>query len=1063
MTERRWRGWRRWILLVLGLAPLPAVLFACGQDPIIVPIRNLERPTDMAFSCLEVSMAGTTVRLSGRPMKRCHPPGPDMAVNCETTRTKGTFGLVTNSSRGEVGVVDLQCNRLVDLDTAQPGYNMLPVGTLPEAVVSTQDGCQAVTANRGSCDLTMIDPSKLVTRLFGPAAPATGDGPAIRQVRPTTPSGRALTASPQEVVFLPQTPELLDAQTGAERLCQSAGAVIDAAMNTAPWRALVSFPGCDLVALIELPSGTIVSSVRVGPDGAVDAGVEPVCPVECGMGVTPAPAPPAPGGGPDGGAGSAPLLARTTALALLPDGRRVYVGGAESPFVQALDVGPGGLTIPPDGGRIPLNEGAGGVTRLRLSIDPHLDGPNGVLGRFVGRRGEFLYAFARDGSVRVIDIGRRISADQKERECDVNVDPLLIPPGLRGIPCFAIGDPDPARSPPARRPLALGPGLRAQMVVNPDLSPPVPRDVAFAQIGLGDGRGVERPDLVMDGAFGFLLLSSGSIHVVNLDPSIKPGDPVPLTHSFRDLNRTGSAFEGLPRVSGLPFRTIIPNANDIPFPTRVQLGAQRGPRLEGPLTDRVEVNANAAKDRPANTWAFFPDALSSVPQTWTVIWEDILPGTDRTTGEVAGPLAPGGGGGGGPAGLLADPGADFCRSGVIPRDEVLFAGCLQDNDCTPRGLSVCRQTVPGAPGLCVPRDRARDETLLAPCVRHLASRRRYEVVRSTRTQLDLGLKIDELPTTTLNRCTPPLPMQEDPCNQPPAFAGFSCVQVRDGEPFRCVKKCGGDDKQCRAGTVCEDISGARPGVGSLCVEGPPIVPGCWPQLSAYRVQAGNSFVVGGSGTQRMPTVREQGGVCVLDPARHPALVNRIPLDAPACAKVPDGTDSLTALTQPEYPSADGAWGNPCLFRGANSDETPPQPPMMAPLKVKALFQNTQLRLLLTNLDEYSGDAAAMRLDVIGGFFPTTVLVPGLAGNEDIVITLPAKILTGPTESRDSPGMNAASPNDPYNSFPYLYVIDQGRSVSSPNGRGQILRFTPRGSAGLPRFDSNYTVSAFHIQ
>src|SRR4051794_38100237 len=92
----------------------------CGSQPTVVPVRNLERPSDMSFVCLKVvdTMQGI---LTGRPMTSCHPhlnsgatptavdPAPDFS-----NRTFGTFGLVPNTARGELAVVDLDANRLVD-------------------------------------------------------------------------------------------------------------------------------------------------------------------------------------------------------------------------------------------------------------------------------------------------------------------------------------------------------------------------------------------------------------------------------------------------------------------------------------------------------------------------------------------------------------------------------------------------------------------------------------------------------------------------------------------------------------------------------------------------------------------------------------------------------------------------------------------------------------------------------------------------------------------------------------------------------------------------------------
>ena len=59
------------------------------------------------------------------------------------------------------------------------------------------------------------------------------------------------------------------------------------AQAASPWYALVTYPSCDLVAVIALPGGQIVSSAHVRPTGdgksvtLVNAGTAPICPVDC--------------------------------------------------------------------------------------------------------------------------------------------------------------------------------------------------------------------------------------------------------------------------------------------------------------------------------------------------------------------------------------------------------------------------------------------------------------------------------------------------------------------------------------------------------------------------------------------------------------------------------------------------------------------------------------------------------------------------------------------------------------------------------------------------------------
>ncbi|HEY0708488.1 MAG TPA: hypothetical protein VGG33_16900, partial [Polyangia bacterium] len=179
--SRRHGGWLSATLLAI----------ACTPDPIVTPARNLERPADMAFACVErvIDGDGRSV-VTGRPMKTCNDPAPENPQdarfshpNKDGRRMFGTFGLLTNTARGEVAVVDLDADKLADLDIETPGFNQVPVGALPEAIVASDDGCHAVTANRGTCDLSVLDVSAMVSEHFQIEAVTKGVVPAARQLR----------------------------------------------------------------------------------------------------------------------------------------------------------------------------------------------------------------------------------------------------------------------------------------------------------------------------------------------------------------------------------------------------------------------------------------------------------------------------------------------------------------------------------------------------------------------------------------------------------------------------------------------------------------------------------------------------------------------------------------------------------------------------------------------------------------------------------------------------------------------------------------------------------------
>lgn len=1062
----------------------------------------------MGFVCL--GLDSSTGALSGQPMRVCHPPGeksPVIQPAGKSSRQLGTFAVVTNTARGEMAAVDLDSGRLVDLDPGVFGFNMLPVGSMPESLAASADGCWVASANRNSCDLGLVDPSRLLASQFGSAVPATGNGNPMTRVAPKTRSGRLLNASPKEIAFL----------LAGSSLCQS---------DRAP-PALVTFPSCDLVALLDMPSGTIRDSVFIRSAGVIPAGAEPNCPADCSLssvadagtatddGAVLGSSADAAGVSPDGtdGGTDAPLL--VGALALLPDSSRVYVGAlAADDFVTALDIVDGAFVIPHGGGRIALEPKAIGIDHLRLSVDPFsptaitlADGtPADSQGSFVEARGRFLYAFARDGSVRVVNVGV-----QPEQECDVNARPDLAQlPANTG--CFPVNR-------DARQPLAQGPGIRIPTSSTRTGAQALPRDIAVVDLPVS-AADISKNLQALSGQFAFLLASNDTVYILNLAPTRLVdgqvvGEDNTLTHSFRDVRSTGqSTADTLALASSPPLRSSI--ASDLLFPTTPLLSSTSGPRLEQVENDTTPPAEGNAINTTTNYWASSPYQSTYVSRTFTVGWEAALPGTARSSGTLLEPAAAGTA-----AGALDDLGAEFCAKGVLAGDLVVLAGCMADTDCVPQDSFSCRQPIGGATGLCLPKGAAQD--LLDRCDRFMGSRRRYEVVTAGSTHLTLGLHLDEVPKTAFNRVGATETGDDTEC-QPtsahrgtPSDPGFQWQQVWPNESFkRCVKACGvsspagttaaDDDRGCRPGFVCETLPGSRgpqlpgdteprQGPGKYCVEAPPLDLACWPQPgNRYHVNVGNSFLVSGTGLADLKTTKVVNGQCQLDP-ENPALADRIPLSAPACATI-DGVVPIGNVTnfsatktntevalfgQAPAPAAEGTPNppysmvsppgpNPCLFQDTNYDEflSAPSPNTgttdggtgtSAPKKpVKAIFQNPQIRFVLTNLDQYGGDSLTTRMDFIGGFMAATVAIPSY----DVGLTQPIRIFTGPGQLPDSP---VITETDSQISYPYVYVLDQGRTALTPNSRGQILRINARkGDSAVVTFDPTQSgTTPFQVQ
>ncbi|HEY5091434.1 MAG TPA: hypothetical protein VIK30_15745, partial [Polyangia bacterium] len=292
------------------IAVVAAAGASCSPAPNLLPVNDLNRPTDVAFMCFGAFAPGQTadggapnvnagsadgggtpgpLQLSGRPMRSCHPP---TLYDPPASASNRTFAFLTNSASGGLTMVDADNWKLVDLDTETGGYGQLPLGELPMQISVSADGCRLISANRGSCDLTLVDPSVLVApvvnRQNDPNVQVPMSRTATSTIRPLRGDGTSLIAAPYEAVFLPQDTSLL---AGGSLLCGGPGELAKAGPfgwgtptgAPVPWYALVTYPSCDLIVLLELPSGKIVRSVRAQrtADGTsvafVDAGTSPVC------------------------------------------------------------------------------------------------------------------------------------------------------------------------------------------------------------------------------------------------------------------------------------------------------------------------------------------------------------------------------------------------------------------------------------------------------------------------------------------------------------------------------------------------------------------------------------------------------------------------------------------------------------------------------------------------------------------------------------------------------------------------------------------------------------------
>ena len=133
------------LLLVLG----------CGADPVQVRVRAFEHPEDVAFACF--TSAGGVV-----PLREC--------ANSENDASVALHALVTQGGRGQVGVVDLDANQVIDADRQVPGFTFVPVGEIPSDILVPEENPELTfVADLGSFDVLAVQTSALRSTSAGGA------------------------------------------------------------------------------------------------------------------------------------------------------------------------------------------------------------------------------------------------------------------------------------------------------------------------------------------------------------------------------------------------------------------------------------------------------------------------------------------------------------------------------------------------------------------------------------------------------------------------------------------------------------------------------------------------------------------------------------------------------------------------------------------------------------------------------------------------------------------------------------------------------------------------------
>lgn len=187
----------------LRAAPLTlsalAGLAGCSPETTPIPVEALSQAGTSAFLCL-----GEPGDAPGLPITRCSRRASETPDDFggEGGGSSGPlphlYALVTQTSRGEIAVVDMTTKRsaIIDQDPGTPGASFLPVGARPVDVVASQGGTAAfvAVAEPGREGIFAL-PSAMVRPRAGCPAPTLSSWPAC-----------SLPAAPGEMLLVSDPP-----------------------------------------------------------------------------------------------------------------------------------------------------------------------------------------------------------------------------------------------------------------------------------------------------------------------------------------------------------------------------------------------------------------------------------------------------------------------------------------------------------------------------------------------------------------------------------------------------------------------------------------------------------------------------------------------------------------------------------------------------------------------------------------------------------------------------------------------------------------------------------------
>lgn len=1037
-----------------AVAATLALAAGCGstsQEP--AGIQNLDRPIDLAIACYgQMRITGgdgaqvtDPIEFQPHPVASCtqrtgpassatnpdnalpgqedlpgQPPlGPSMRWFMFTLQSaSGTVAVAEAAVRGDGAGYNTGEVVVRDADLLVPGKNALSVGSQPVAIAGDPSGCFMMTANAGSCDLSVIDVDRIVER---------SREPLVRKQDVTTASGAPIRARPAAMI--------------ADASQHPMGEACPAAPQGLVY---IAYPACNAVAVVDAGTGVAVASIRFDAAGDATLGDgELACPAECG------------GREPTVDAG------RPVTLDLVRDDvsvvRRLAIGLDNRPVLTVVDLDPDFLPVAVE--QVEL-EGDVGVIDVAITPVIEMTGQSGWPTSDVPnpqRAAQYVYAVATDATVRVAEVGSR------DHECETQLDPRFIR-DVADSRFFICLEPGQVGTPP-RRAFARGPGIELP-------GDDAPLSVAITEAGRGKPAAETPSPDVLIGYFAFVSSSLGLTYVVNVDDdnyADTHNSTAPLLSQLA-LGLPHQLRDGIARRDGVATTTGDESPMGMPlceFTGPVtQEGPQGGPRAQSAPTSFVSAQQIASNKGfhlpyirqlhcrgsdgeravaevmyatpPVVRDDVFPDLRGlRFQEGWSFQWEGSL-SLDSVTSAVDGPsIRSGQVAAGGGSVRVSDPARPYCAAGVERYDHLQLRGCDPAQGNRQCGLGEVCYVHPDATianGACLPADQV--SQLASLCRDFLVSVRRYAVQQATAGELVASERRHVLRTTPVTGCTSSAQCQEladyeatltsraHPVDDttPPSERTWSCEPDPTRAPGidRCQLVCT-EQADCAEGTVCS---------GGYCLEGTIPHPACVAGLQCYSLHATEALVAIGDRTGYVhDVIAGPGGACVKDPDASPLAVGRIPLHPPPCTG--DGVDDVTP--------------NPCRTTVEHTELVPAYTPgtcnvtstngVLRTTVVDAVRWRNHVMTLNIVDPTYPGDAMC-RHDRAGGRVGIPVAYPGFAFGFNLVAGFAPKTASGLAVF---PSRVVRAPDNA------IWIVDEGDiqpGATNVNTRGQLIRVDP---------------------